>query len=89
MTRNITVAGIQTSYGEDMQANIDKTVGFIRQAAGMLKRGGALWMVANRHLPYEDVLDARFSEVNEIASSGAFKVIHAVRARATPARHRA
>ena len=28
-------------------------------------------------------------EVNEIAASGAFKVIHAVRARATPARHRA
>ena len=33
MTRTITVAALQTSYGEDMQANIDKTIGLIRQAA--------------------------------------------------------
>ena len=29
MTRNITVAGIQTSYGDDMQANIAKTIDFL------------------------------------------------------------
>ena len=34
MTRTISVAAIQTSYGEDLQANIDKTIGFIREAAG-------------------------------------------------------
>ena len=33
MTRTVTVAAIQTAYGEDMQANIDKTIGLIRQAA--------------------------------------------------------
>ncbi|WP_312127901.1 N-carbamoylputrescine amidase [Brevundimonas sp.] len=33
MARNITVAGIQTSYGTDLQDNIDKTIGFIREAA--------------------------------------------------------
>ena len=33
MTRNISVAAIQTSYGEDMDANIEKTIGFIREAA--------------------------------------------------------
>ena len=37
MTRNITVAGIQTSYGEDMQANINKTIAFVREAAGQGK----------------------------------------------------
>ncbi|MGO4574404.1 class I SAM-dependent methyltransferase, partial [Microvirga sp. 2TAF3] len=26
---------------------------FIRQAAALLKTGGVLWLVANRHLPYE------------------------------------
>ncbi|NYZ63524.1 class I SAM-dependent methyltransferase [Luteimonas deserti] len=62
---------------------------FIAAAASALNPGGALWLVANRHLPYEDVLDSRFSEVHEIASSGAFKVIHAVRAHAAPMRHRA
>jgi N-carbamoylputrescine amidase len=33
MTRQITVAAIQTSYGEDMDANIAKTADFVRQAA--------------------------------------------------------
>ncbi len=33
MPRTISVAAIQTSYGTDMQANIDKTIGLIRQAA--------------------------------------------------------
>ena len=34
MTRQITVAAIQTAYGEDMQANIEKTIAFVREAAG-------------------------------------------------------
>jgi N-carbamoylputrescine amidase len=34
MTRTISVAAIQTSYGEDVKANIAKTEGFIREAAG-------------------------------------------------------
>jgi len=33
MTRTITVAGLQTSYGEDMSANIAKTVDLVKQAA--------------------------------------------------------
>jgi N-carbamoylputrescine amidase len=35
--RTLTVAGIQTSYGPDMKANIDKTIAFVREAA----KGGA------------------------------------------------
>ncbi|MGZ5889975.1 MAG: N-carbamoylputrescine amidase [Hyphomicrobium sp.] len=31
--RTVTVAAIQTSYGPDMKANIDKTAAFVRQAA--------------------------------------------------------
>jgi N-carbamoylputrescine amidase len=33
MARTISVAAIQTSYGDDMTANIEKTAGFIRTAA--------------------------------------------------------
>jgi N-carbamoylputrescine amidase len=33
MSRNITVAAIQTSYGLDTKQNIEKTIGFIRDAA--------------------------------------------------------
>jgi N-carbamoylputrescine amidase len=36
VNRTLTVAGIQTSYGPDMAANIDKTIAFVREAA---KRG--------------------------------------------------
>ena len=53
MAREITVAAIQTSYGEDMQANIDKTIGFIREAAAkgatplvFARNGTALGVVA-------------------------------------------
>jgi N-carbamoylputrescine amidase len=34
MPRTVAVAALQTSYGPDMQANIDKTIALIRQAAG-------------------------------------------------------
>jgi N-carbamoylputrescine amidase len=34
MSRTITVAALQTSYGGDMQANIDRTADLIREAAG-------------------------------------------------------
>jgi N-carbamoylputrescine amidase len=33
MPRTVSVAALQTSYGTDMQANIDKTIALIRQAA--------------------------------------------------------
>ncbi len=75
------------AHGREGRPEIGRA--FIAAAASALKPGGALWLVANRHLPYEQVLDARFGEVREVASSGAFKVIHAVRARAADARPRA
>ena len=33
MARTISVAAIQTAYGEDMDANIAKTIAFVREAA--------------------------------------------------------
>ncbi len=62
--------------------------GFISAAAGMLAPHGTLWLVANRHLPYEDTLKHRFREVEEIAGSPGFKIYRAAKpAQAqTPAR---
>jgi N-carbamoylputrescine amidase len=34
MSRKVSVAAIQSSYGADMEANIEKTAGFVREAAG-------------------------------------------------------
>ncbi len=50
---------------------------FIEKAADMLKPKGQLWMVANRNLPYEATLEARFRKVSIVAQTGGFKVIHA------------
>ena len=50
---------------------------FIHVAADALEPGGELWLVANRHLPYETTLNTRFSQVRTIAQENGFKVLHA------------
>lgn len=59
----------------------DRALGqaFIRQAAAMLKRGGTLWMVANRHLPYEAELKSAFKRVTPLEEGGGFKLFEAVK----------
>ena len=52
---------------------------FIAAAAAALHPGGRLWLVANRHLPYESVLDASFGTVRIVAQRDGFKVVEAVR----------
>jgi 16S rRNA (guanine1207-N2)-methyltransferase len=52
---------------------------FIVAAAHALRPGGRLLLVANRHLPYESVLDAQFGQVRTLAQQSGFKVIEAVR----------
>lgn len=52
---------------------------FIAAAADALHVGGRLWLVANRHLPYEDVLGARFADVRTVAQAQGFKVIEAIK----------
>jgi len=52
---------------------------FIVAAAQALKPGGRLWLVANRHLPYEAVLDARFGSVRTVTQSQGYKIIEAVK----------
>lgn len=52
---------------------------FVASAARLLAPQGHLWMVANRHLPYEAELKTRFSQVDEIGSDARFKLFHASR----------
>ncbi len=52
---------------------------FIAAAARMLKPQGQLWLVANRHLPYERSLAETFAETVEIAGDTKFKLLHARR----------
>ncbi|QTN36703.1 class I SAM-dependent methyltransferase [Cognatishimia activa] len=57
---------------------------FIAAAARMLAPTGQLWMVANRHLPYEATLEAHFAKVEEVTGDNRFKILRAER----PARAR-
>jgi len=57
---------------------------FVASAARILSAHGHLWMVANRHLPYEAELKKRFAQVEEIGGDARFKLFHATR----PARRR-
>lgn len=62
---------------------------FIAVAAQSLNPGGRLWLVANRHLPYEGVLTESFGRVRSVAQERGFKIIEAVKARVSPAAGRA
>ncbi len=51
--------------------------GFVQRAATALRRGGVLWLTANRHLPYETVLKPLFARVETRAEARGFKIIEA------------
>ncbi len=59
----------------------DRSLGqaFIRRAHAALRKGGTLWLTANRHLPYEGVLTPLFAKVVLKAEAGGFKVYEARR----------
>ncbi len=50
---------------------------FLTAAARMLAPSGQLWLVANRHLPYERPLAQLFRDVAEVAGDTGFKVLTA------------
>ena len=50
---------------------------FIHSAAQALRPRGRLFLVANRHLPYEADLGATFASVRVLAQAGGFKVFEA------------
>ncbi|MEN2494856.1 MAG: Ribosomal RNA small subunit methyltransferase C [Hyphomicrobiaceae bacterium hypho_1] len=59
----------------------DRTLGhaFIRQAATILRPGGVLWMTANKHLPYEELLNIVFNKVILIAQNRSYKIFKALK----------
>ncbi len=50
---------------------------FVRRAHQILRPDGALWVVANRHLPYEGVMSSLFSSTGLRAEGQGFKVYEA------------
>ncbi|PWR01619.1 MFS transporter [Meridianimarinicoccus roseus] len=52
---------------------------FIAAAAASLAPQGHLWLVANRHLPYEGALETLFRDWQDLGGGAAFKILHASR----------
>ncbi len=52
---------------------------FVQNAAYHLRRGGVLYMVANVHLPYEDILQSHFSNVVTVVQKDGFKIFKAIK----------
>lgn len=57
----------------------DRSLGqaFVRRAAESLRKGGRLWLTANRHLPYEDHLKTLFARADLVAEAEGFKIYEA------------
>lgn len=52
-------------------------IAFLAAAARLLHPQGVLWLVANRHLPYDRALTTLFREVQDIGGDAAFRLIRA------------
>ena len=52
---------------------------FVAVAADALNPRGRLWLVANRHLPYEGVLRESFGQVRIVAQWSGFKIVEAIK----------
>lgn len=50
---------------------------FIQAASRALRKGGTCWLVANRHLPYEEPLSTLFSKIEVRAQAQGYKVFEA------------
>ena len=61
------------------KADPETGVAFLGAAARMLVPDGVLWLVANRHLPYDRPLSQLFREVQDLPGTAAFRLIRASR----------
>ncbi|MDZ4134514.1 MAG: methyltransferase [Paracoccaceae bacterium] len=57
---------------------------FIVAAARILAPHGTLWLVANRHLPYDRVLTPLFREIEDIGGDASFRLTRAARPNRPP-----
>jgi 16S rRNA (guanine1207-N2)-methyltransferase len=63
--------------GQSRDIELGQTI--VAQACRSLKRGGKLYLVANRKLPYEQILNSELRRVQILAESDGFKVMQGTR----------
>ncbi len=77
--RSYDVVVMNPPFHLDRTAEPEIGTGMIQAASRALKPGGRLFMVANRNLPYEQVLKNAFRRLEEVRLESGFKVLHAWR----------
>lgn len=63
-------------FHDGRDANAMLGLKFITVASQALRTTGDLWLVANRHLPYESLMTEAFEHFRTVAESRSFKVLH-------------
>lgn len=63
--------------GKKTEATLGQS--FIERASAQLKKGGRLYIVANAHLPYEEILREKFAIVRLLTQENGFKVFEAAK----------
>jgi 16S rRNA (guanine1207-N2)-methyltransferase len=53
--------------------------GFLSMASAHLRKNGALSLVANVHLPYEEILETSFRNVKQVVVENGFKILRAIK----------
>lgn len=66
-------------FHQDKTSDVRLGLKFIERAHAGLKKGAALYMVANIHLPYDKPLEKTFSSVERLAEKQGFKIFKAVK----------
>lgn len=75
--RDLDVIVMNPPFHEGKRTDTDLGRRFIAPAARALRAGGMLHLVANRHLPYEDLLQELFSDFHTVVQAEGFKVFRA------------
>ena len=66
-------------FHEDRSPDPELGMLFVGAASRALKTEGELWLVANRHLPYERVMIEIFAEFSIVIQDGSYKVLRGVK----------
>ena len=75
--RNLDFIVMNPPFHEGKKTDFSIGLGFIKSSAAALSPRGVLYVVANAHLPYEDLLQAEFKTVEKLHEGGGFKVFTA------------
>lgn len=77
--RNLDFIVMNPPFHEGKKQDLELGKAFIQSAHQSLRRGGRLWMVANAHLPYENIVQDLFFECTKHHEGQGFKIFEGLK----------